>query len=755
MTTSEEFGGRIGRTFRESEPWWPEPFEHGDRPNVLVILFDDMGFSHLGCYGSTISTPNIDALAAGGLRFTNFHVTALCSPTRASLLTGRNHHTVGMRSIASYDPGYPNMRGAITKRAATLAEMLRDEHYATYCVGKWHLNPGEESSAAGPFDHWPVQRGFDRYYGFLGGETDQFYPELTYDNHHITPPRTPEEGYHLTEDMVDQASGFLRDHQSIYPRQPFFLYFALGATHSPHQAPAEYIEKYRGKFDQGWDAVREEWFARQLELGVVPEGTQLAPRNPGVEAWDSLSANQRSFMAALQEAYAGFLEHTDAQIGRLMSYLRESGQFENTLVLLLADNGASQEGGPTGVSDTARRAQPMLDDLEEVQSRLHEIGGPRSSPNYPWGWSQAGNTPLKFYKQNTHGGGVRVPLIAHWPAGAAERGGFRRQFHHVSDIAPTILEVVGAEAPATYRGEPQLPISGTSFRYALEQPEAETRKQVQYFEMLGHRGIWIDGWKAVTRHQKNDDWGDDEWELYDLSTDFSETRNLAEEEPERLRRMIDAWWIEAGKYGVLPLDDRSFQIGGPSPAPGAIHEGLKYRYTGALSHIPSEVAAPLGLGEWSITAEIEREVGDEGVIYSRGSLYGGISFFARGGRLHFLYNAFGSETDIVSTGELPAGRCTVSASMHGDAPGAPGRVSLTIDGADAGGGEVPFLVRGYGARGADVGSDRLSPVTKSYDAPFAFEGTIHSVEIEIAPFDKTSAAYAEARAQSRATYATQ
>ena len=749
MTRSEQFHGRIGRTFRESEPWWPEMRGREGRPNVLIILFDDTGFSHLGCYGSTISTPNIDSLAAGGLRFTNFHVTALCSPTRASLLTGRNHHTVGMRGIANWDPGYPNMRAGITKRAATLAEILRDEDYGTYAVGKWHLNPTEHSSAAGPFDQWPLQRGFDRYYGFLGGETDQWYPELTYDNHHVNPPRTPEQGYHLTEDLADRAIGFLSDHQGIYPDRPFFLYFALGATHSPHHAPAEYIDRYRGKFDQGWDAVREEWYARQLELGVIPPGTQLAPRNPGVEPWDSLSPNARKFMATLQETFAGFLEHTDAQLGRIVQYLDACGQLDDTLLLLLADNGASQEGGPMGVSDTSRYSQPLPDDLDEVQGRLDEIGGPKSSPNYPWGWSQAGNTPLRWYKQNTHGGGVRVPFIAHWPNRISDRGGIRRQFHHVSDVAPTVLDAAGAEAPANYRGAEQLPISGAGFTYAFDDAEAESRKERQYFEMLGHRGIWAGGWKAVTRHVKNDPWSDDEWELYDLNTDFSETNNLALEEPQRLRELIDAWWVEAGKFGVMPLDDRSWQIGGPARRPGAIHEVFRYRYTPQMSHLPSDASPPLGLGAWTISARIEREdAGQEGVIYSRGGMYGGLSFYVQDNRLRVVYNLFGTEFEGASESELPLGDCSVGLRMDAAAPSAPGTLRLSIDGTEAGSVDVPLTVRSYG-RGADIGADTHSPVSANYEAPFRFSGALHEVEVEVTPYDKQSSAYQEARVQFR------
>ena len=762
MSTSgsggERFEGKIGRTFRESEPWWP-PLRTAaqDRPNVVVILFDDLGFAHLGCYGSTISTPNIDRLAAGGLRFTNFHVTPLCSPTRASLLTGRNHHTVGMRAIAHFDSGYPHMRSAISQNAATMAEVLRDENYATYAVGKWHLTPLEASSQAGPFEHWPLQRGFDRFYGFLGGETDQFYPELVYDNHHVDPPKRPEEGYHLTEDLADHAVGFLRDQQSVYPGQPFFLYFTPGATHSPHQAPAEYIEKYRGKFDIGWDEIREQWFARQLELGVIPEGTELAPRNPGVKAWAEMTAEARAFACALQEAFAGFLEHADAQVGRLLAYLEESGRLEDTIVILTADNGASQEGGPLGMSDSARLFQPQPDDLEEVQSRLHEIGGPRSSSNYPWGWAQAGNTPLKWYKQNTHGGGVRVPMIVHWPKGLAERGGVRHQFHHVSDVLPTVLETLGAEAPSSYRGRDQLPISGTSFAYALNDAAASTEKEAQYFEMFGHRGIWVDGWKAVAWHRAGREWNDDEWELYHLDDDFSESRNLAEEEPERLRALIDRWWIEAGRHGVLPLDDRRVELAQPIRRAGGPHESLRYRYTPPIGYLPHEVAPATDLGDWTLEAAITREADDEGVIAARGRIHGGFSLYIQGGELCFDYHAYGEGARIRSGARVPAGECVVGAAMSSEGASATGRVTLSIDGAVVAEGEVPLVVDrvliGHG--GTEFGRDGYSPVSDAYEPPFEFGGTIHRVEVVVDPWTEPSAAQEAARQRYRELVARQ
>lgn len=749
MNDHEPFGGRIGRTFRESEPWWP-PLRTApqDRPNVLIILFDDTGFAHFNCYGSTIATPNIDRLAANGLRFANFHVTPLCSPTRAALLTGRNHHTVGMRSIAQFDSGYPHMRAAISRHAATIAELLRDERYATFAVGKWHLMPLEATSQAGPFEDWPLQRGFDRFYGFLSGETDQFYPELVYDNHHIQPPHTPEEGYHLTEDLIDRAEGFLRDHQSIYPQQPFFLYLALGATHSPHQAPQEYIEKYRGQFDIGWDAIREQWFQRQLESGIIPPDTELAPRNPGVDAWDDLSEHEQRFAAALQEAFAGFLDHADAQIGRLLAYLERSGQLDNTIILLTSDNGASQEGGPQGVSDSTRYFQPLLDDLDEVQMRLHEIGGPRSSSNYPWGWAQAGNAPLKWYKQNTHGGGVRVPLIAHWPDGISERGGIRRQFHHVSDVLPTVLDLLGASAPDSYRGAAQLPIAGDSFAYAFSDPEAPTPKTAQYFEMLGHRGIWADGWKAVARHRAREQWSDDEWELYHVDQDFSESRNLAAQEPARLRELIDRWWVEAGRHGVLPLDDRAAQIAQPGQRPGAPHHGLHYRYHPPISHITGEVAPAMDSGSWTLEATISRtDAGQRGVIFARGSIHGGMTLYIRENQLHFEYRAFGGETLIRSESDLPVGDCRIGVQMSGDGPTAPGRVTLTLNGEPVGTGEAPLLVRRvfHGHAGMDIGSNPRSPVSDRYDAPFPFSGEIHRLEVVVVPYPDQRAAAEAAR----------
>ncbi|MEZ5258896.1 MAG: arylsulfatase [Ilumatobacteraceae bacterium] len=460
------FEGRIGRTLAESEAWFAEPPHPGEQaPNVVVVVLDDTGFAQLGCYGSDIDTPVMDGLAANGVQFTNFHVTPLCSPTRASLLTGRSQHAVGMRSVSNFATGFPHQLGHISNHAATLAEVLHEQGYATFCAGKWHLAPMDQCSAAGPFDQWPLARGFDRFYGFLEGETDQFHPQLVCDNHPVDPPATPEEGYHLSEDLVDRLLGMIADSIGIRPDRPFFGYLPFGATHAPHQAPPEYLAKYRGRFDEGWDVVRERWFRRQQELGVIPPGTKLAPRNPGVDAWDTLPENQRRLAARLQEAFAAFLDHTDVQLGRFVDGLRRMGVLDNTLLIVMADNGASQEGGPFGVMHEMKFFNFILETPDEAVGRIDDIGGPHSHTNYPWGWAQCGNTPFKWYKQNTHEGGVHVPMILHWPAGIDEpqRGAKRDQFVNVADIAPTIYELLGVTPPAVYRGWSQLPVTGHSF----------------------------------------------------------------------------------------------------------------------------------------------------------------------------------------------------------------------------------------------------------------------------------------------------
>lgn len=750
-----EFPGRIGRTHTESEPAFERRAHPGEgAPNVLIVLLDDTGFAQFGCYGSDIDTPHVDALAAGGLQFTNFHVTPLCSPTRASLLTGRAQHAVGMRSVSNWRTGFPNQLGHITNGAATAAEVLRDHGYATFCAGKWHLAPTTDISAAGPFDQWPLARGFDRFYGFLEGETDQFFPELVCDNHHIEPPARPEDGYHLSEDLVDQLLRMISDSHGVRPDRPFFAYLPFGATHAPHQAPADYVAKYRGHFDEGWDVIRRRWFERQLELGVIPPGTELAPRNPGVAEWQTLPENQRRLACRLQEAFAGFLDHTDAQIGRLVDGLRSLGVLDDTILIVMADNGASQEGGPFGVLHEMKFFNGLLEDPDEAVARLDQIGGPDSHTNYPWGWAQCGNSPFKWYKQNTHEGGVHVPMIVHWPAGIApeQRGSRRHQFVNVADIVPTIYELLDVVAPDTYRGVSQLPVTGHSFATVLADPAAPATNRLQYFEMNGSRalvaerdGVW---WKAVCRHIPGADYDTEPWELYDLSADPSECRDLAAELPARLAELIGLWWGEAERHGVLPLDDRGLELFAPVLDDHSPHRtDRRYVYRPPMSAIPAQATAPPGGKRFDLTARLTRAAGDEGVIWATGSAGGGITLFVQGDRLVLDYNAFGDHVVLESTDTVPVGDVTVVLHLERTAP-ASGFAEITIDGSPTGRADLPLYMRMVSSLGASIGADLGSPVSPRYTGPFEFAGTLREVVIELPRRPDPGAAAATARAES-------
>jgi len=739
MTTPRPagFDGRIGRTLDDSEPHFPSrPHPPEGAPNVVVVLLDDTGFSQFGCYGSDIDTPNIDRLAAEGLRFTNFHVTPLCSPTRAALLTGRSQHAVGMRSVSNHQTGFPHQLGYVSNHAATLPEVLGAEGYVTFCAGKWHLAPTNDISAAGPFDQWPLARGFDRFYGFLEGETDQFHPELVIDNHHVDPPAGPEDGYHLSEDLVDQLLRMINDSIGIRPDRPFFAYLPFGATHAPHQAPQAYLDKYRGRYDEGWDVIRDRWYARQLELGVTPPDTQLAPRNPGVEPWDELLENHQRVAARLQEAFAAFLDHTDDQIGRLVEGLADMGQLDNTILVVLADNGASQEGGPFGVMHEMKFFNGVFDSPDVLIDSLDDIGGPHSHTNYPWGWAQAGNTPFKWYKQNTHEGGVDVPLVVHWPAGidSEQWGTLRHQFTNVSDIAPTVYELLGITPPAEFRGFEQMPVTGRSFATTLDDADAPATNTLQYFEQFGSRAIvaqqgdhW---WKAVTRHNKGDSFEDDVWELYDLAVDRSECNDLAASEPDKLAEMIDLWWEEAEVHGVLPLDDRVIELFAArldDHSPHPTHK--RYRYRPPMSPIPAQAAPSPGGRAWDLTAAVSRATGDEGVIYATGNENSGMSVFVQDERLVVDYNAFDDHVVVESEVPVPVGESSVAVGLRrtGRMTGA---LSISIDGEECGSAELPFLMRMISSIGASVGQDHGSAVSSRYDAPFEFSGTLHSVEIE-------------------------
>ncbi len=541
------FDGVIGRTAEGSEPSLlqaakPRP----GSPNIVYVVLDDTGFGDLGCYGAAVSTPSIDALAEHGLQFNNFHSKAVCSPTRASLLTGRNAHLVGMKELPGRDQGYPHTRGRVPAAAATVAQILQRSGYSTFAVGKWHLVPREDMHPAGDRSHWPLQKGFDRFYGFLSGWTDQYRPDLVVDNHAVPPPDAP--AYHFSEDIVNQAIGMLDAKLEASPEKPFFLYVAFGATHAPIQVPQRYIRKYDGAFDAGWDEVRERRYRRQLALGVIPEGAELPPRNPGDPAWSELGEDERQVHARFMEAYAGFTEHTDEQIGRLVAFLKERDQFDNTLLVLISDNGGAPEAGLKGGF-----VRPYGDrtTIAAMRLRIDELGGPATQPLYARPWAMASSAPFKYYKLWPFNGGVRTPMIVSWPAGI-DNTGLREQFVDVIDITPTVLDYLGVEAPPSFNGICQLPIQGRSLRAVFADPAASAPRHTQFFELWGSRGIYHRGWKAVAFHTPGTSFESDHWELYHVEQDFTETKDLAARHPERLRELQELWWSEAELNGALP-----------------------------------------------------------------------------------------------------------------------------------------------------------------------------------------------------------
>jgi arylsulfatase A-like enzyme len=725
----------------KTKPWWPDPVQPPEgAPNILVVLFDDVGFSDFGCYGSSIRTPAIDALAASGIRYTGFHTTAMCSTTRASLLTGRNHHSVGVGCLANFDSGYPGYRGKIAKSAGTIAEMLRPHAYRNYMVGKWHVTPLSESGPTGPFDGWPLSRGFDRFYGFLDAETDHYAPELIKDNGHIDPPGDFASGYHLTEDLVDQSIRFLADHQAGGAEHPWLMWCAFGACHAPHQAPKDIIKSYDPMFENGWDMEREKRMARQKEMGIVPPDTDMPPRNDGVKEWESHAPEERRLFTRLQSAYAGMLDHTDQQIARLMTFLEETGQKDNTLVLILSDNGASQEGGRNGLVNAMGPFNLRPEPMAEKIARIEDIGGPDTHTNFPHGWAMAANTPLKRYKQNTHGGGIRDPLIISWPERLTAKGELRHQFAHCSDLVPTLLDLLSIDPPDVINGIKQQPIEGHSFKQSLFRADAPSREAPQYFEMFGHRGLWQDGWKAVAFHPMGAPFEDDIWELYNLSEDFSEAHNLADSQPDRLMAMKEVWWAEAEKHKVLPLDDRFAPrfAENAERLQGARTKAVFHRGVG---HIPSDVAPDLRSRNYRIEADVDiPEGGGQGVLIAHGDSTSGYSLFLREGYLIHDLNIGGEHVVVTSDTPVEPGphllgieveRLTREAKPKMGVGMGKSRYTLLVDGEPAGSTESHlgfFMLISWS--GLDIGRDRGNPVG-GYVSPFEFNGFLRKVTVHM------------------------
>ena len=731
---------RLTSRVAASEPRFVEyPRAAEGAPNVLMVVVDDVGFAQLGCFGAGFETPNIDRIAATGLRYQRFHVTSVCSSTRAALLTGRNHHAVGMGVTQEAALGFPGYHGRIPRSAAALPRVLRDHGYNTMAVGKWHLTPKNEYSAAGPFERWPLGLGFERYYGFLGAETNHWAPELVRDNTHVEPPRTPEEGYHLTEDLVDQAIRMIQDQQQAEARKPFFCYLATGAAHAPHQVSEEWVAPYRGAFDDGWEAWRERAFERQLAEGIVPPGTVLTERPPWVPAWETLSADERRLFARYMEVFAGFMTHTDHHLGRLFDTLDELGVADDTLVLVLSDNGASAEGGPTGTLNEAAGWLGFTEGVGTALEHIDDIGGPEANNHYPFGWAWAGNAPLRLWKRYAWLGGVRTPLVVRWGDRLAEPGGVRPQFCHAVDLYATVLDAAGITPPESVDGVTQQPVDGASMLATFADPGAAEPRVLQYFEMMGSRGIYHDGWMAVTDHVANQfderanlvgsfDFATDRWSLFHLAEDFSEAHDLSDVHPGLVKRLEELWWAEAGRNQVLPLfefpDSMAHLHPGEFPPPAS----AVYRPGGGPVQ---DSQLPVALGGFELTAYAEvPEAGAQGVLAALGDRHGGWALYLLDGRPVATFALLDGPVRVASTEPVPPGEHVVALRYE---PGRAARVVLAVDGRDVAQAPLPGLMffpnLSTAGAGLLVGRDRGSAVSADYRPPFAFTGRLDRVEL--------------------------
>ena len=761
---TRRFNGTINLDDRDSVPDW-EPFLQPQAPDgapsVLYIVLDDVGYSAMEPWGGLIETPNIKRLAERGLTYTNWHTTALCSPTRSSLLTGRNHTTNGMACIAEATTGFPNSNGHIPFECATIAEVLGDRGWNTYMLGKWHLCPSDEMNMASTKRNWPVGRGFERFYGFLGGETNQWYPDLVYDNHLVEQPAMPEDGYHLTTDLTDKAIEFVKDAKMIAPDKPFFMYFCPGATHAPHHAPKEWIEKYRGRFDMGYERYREIVFDRQKELGIFGPDAELSPLNPYageespdgvpwpaldvVRPWDSLSEDERRLFCRMAEVYAGFLSHTDHEIGRLLDFLDEAGQLDNTIVVFVSDNGASGEGGPNGSVNENKFFNGIPDTIEANLPQIDELGSPSTYNHYPVGWAWAFNAPFKMWKRYNFEGGVADPMIVSWPAGLdGPVGELRHQFLHATDVVPTMYDLLGVELPEEVKGYPQIPLEGVSFRSTFAGDDVPTPKETGFFSMLGSRAIWHKGWKAVSVHPTIAGWGDfgrDRWELYHADEDPTESRDLAAEHPAKLQELIALWFHEAGRFNGFPLLDKTaVEVLADPTRPQVAPLRDRYVYWPDAAEVPEAAAVNIRNRSYAIAVELEIDAEDaSGVLFSHGARFGGHALYVKDRKLKYVYNFVGDREQIVeSTAEIPLGHVTLGASFAREGDGMPttGTLALFIDGEQVGEGRIITQPGNFSlvGEGLNVGRDPGEPVTSDYAgrSPFRFTGgTIKEAVVDI------------------------
>jgi arylsulfatase len=747
MTTP--FKGVIKLDVRDSKPdWTPYTLKKAPAaaPNILIVLYDDTGLAAWSPFGGAINMPTLQKLADSGLRYSQWHTTALCSPTRSTFLTGRNHHLNRCASITEAADGFPGASGRLPAECATIGQVLQDNGYSTFWLGKNHNVPTEDIASGASRSEWPLQKGFDRFYGFLGGETNNWYPDLVEDNKFIDQPYTPEQGYHLSKDLADQAIRMLRDQKSTNPSKPWFMWFCPGANHAPHHSPKEYADKYKGKFDAGYEAYREWVLPRMIEKGILPKGTALTPINPmpkdvaatapadAVRPWNSLNNEEKKLFARMAEVYAGFSEYTDAQVGRIIEHLEQTNQLDNTVIFYCADNGASGEGTPNGSVNENKFFNGYPDELAENMKYLETLGGPDTYNHYPTGWAVAFSTPFQMFKRySQYAGGTCDPLVIHWPKGIKAKGEVRDQYHHSTDLVPTILDVVGLEMPKVYRGVEQYPLSGTSMRYTFDAAKAPTQKKRQYYTMLGTRGIWQGGWKAAAMHAPISGAGHfdkDKWELYHVDVDRSESKNLADKHPEKLEELIAAWFEEAEKNLVLPLDDRSalelLTIAHPLEEPPR----SRYIYYPGASPVPEMSAANVRGRSYKIIADVDITDNASGVIFAHGSRFGGHALFIKNRRLHYVYNFLGikPEQKFNSPQALTPGKHSVGVEFIREKAGqyqeSLGKTRLYVD--DKVVAEGPMRTQsGHFTLCGDgwcVGFDSADKVSEEYEAPATFTG---------------------------------
>ncbi len=719
-----------------------------EKPNLLFIMLDDVGYADFGVYGSEIATPTFDALAADGIQFSNFHASPTCSPSRASFLTGRDPHNVGMGLVADYDlgPDAPAFRGRITPKAATIAELLKADSYSTYATGKWHLGPSTQQSAAGPFTNWPSGKGFDRFYGFLAGSTDQFNPSLVRDNSMIDVQY--EDGKVLTTDLIDNTITYVRDHVSHAPDRPFMIYMALPGMHSPHQASDEYIDKYKGKYDVGWDAIRQARFEKQKASGLIPKDATLAPTNPGIEQWQNLSDKQQKVYARFQEVYAGFLEETDHEVGRLVKELARLDQLDNTLVVLLSDNGGSSNGHFNGSANSSTWNNGITETVDDVSAVEDNIGRPGSGANYPRGWAQASNTPFPLYKMNTYGGGINVPLIMSWPKGIAARGELRHQYHFISDIMPTVLEIADVKAPKEFKGIKQLPLDGISMEYTFTDNSRKSQRTSQFYRMADDRGVYLDGWAAAAKHRPGTPVTSDHWSLYNLENDFTQSNDVSSKYPEKLKELQDFWHSEAKRLRadkmletVTTVDKDASKGASDDRPPGGIFDSIQthHIFYADTSHMPEKATPKVMNRSFTIdvpVSDVKRRT--EGVLVAHGNSQSGYVLYVKNRKLVLEYNymskvaSVGEMYKLVSEKKIPKGQSTLGFRYIKTGTGK-GKGELLIDGQVVAKLDMPkTLATRISHEGLDVGLDRYNQVGNGYKGTFPFTATIEKVEYNIA-----------------------